>query len=53
MSQRLIGLLVVLIRNFSGYPEGTMFSILIGNMIAPLIDESLLRLRVKRRRAAA
>ncbi|MDI6851789.1 MAG: RnfABCDGE type electron transport complex subunit D [bacterium] len=32
------GFLVVLIRLFSGYPEGVMFSILIANTIRPWID---------------
>ncbi|MGB9824408.1 MAG: RnfABCDGE type electron transport complex subunit D [Candidatus Hydrothermia bacterium] len=32
------GFLVVLIRLFSGYPEGVMFSILISNTIRPWID---------------
>lgn len=34
-----IGLLVVLLRNFSAYPEGTTYAILIMNIAAPLIDK--------------
>ena len=34
----LIGLLTVLIRAFSGLPEGVMFAILLMNAVAPLID---------------
>jgi RnfABCDGE-type electron transport complex D subunit len=34
----LIGVLTVLIRTFSIWPEGMMFAILIGNMFAPLTD---------------
>ncbi len=34
----LIGILTVLIRLFAVWPEGITFSILIGNMFAPLID---------------
>lgn len=34
----LIGALVVFIRLFGAYPEGMAFSILIGNMFAPMID---------------
>ncbi len=37
-----VGLLVVLIRGLSGYPEGVMFSILIMNVFAPLIDQGAL-----------
>ena len=33
-----IGLLIALIRMFGGYPEGTMFAILIMNVLTPLID---------------
>ncbi len=34
----LIGILTVLMRTFSIWPEGMMFAILIGNMFAPLTD---------------
>lgn len=44
----LIGTLTVLIRSFSGYVEGVTFAILLGNMCAPLIDEVVIRLRVRR-----
>ena len=33
-----IGLLIALIRMFGGYPEGTMYAILIMNVLTPLID---------------
>lgn len=33
-----VGVLVMVIRVFSGYPEGVMFAVLIMNSIAPLID---------------
>ncbi|HWQ97046.1 MAG TPA: RnfABCDGE type electron transport complex subunit D [Clostridia bacterium] len=33
-----IGLLIALIRAFGGYPEGTMYAILIMNVLTPLID---------------
>lgn len=39
------GVLTVLIRAYGAYPEGTMFAILIMNIVAPLIDK-LLRPRV-------
>ena len=34
----LIGVLVVLIRVFSIWPEGTMFAILLGNVFGPIVD---------------
>jgi len=34
-----IGVLTVLIRGLTGYPEGVMFSILLMNMLSPLMDE--------------
>ena len=44
----LIGAAAVLIRNFSGFVEGMMFAILFGNICAPLIDEAVIRLRMRR-----
>ena len=44
----LIGVLVVVIRNFSGWVEGVMFAILLGNLASPLIDEIFVGLRVRR-----
>ena len=41
----LCGLLTVLIRSFSGYVEGVMFSIVIMNSFAPLIDHVVLGLK--------
>lgn len=35
-----IGILILLIRGLSGYPEGVMFSILIMNLVAPLLDHA-------------
>lgn len=37
----IIGILSAIIRNFSLFPEGMMFSILIGNMMSPLIDKKV------------
>jgi len=34
----LVGVLIVLIRTFSIWPEGTMFAILLGNTFAPIVD---------------
>ena len=41
----LCGLLTVLIRTFSGYVEGVMFSIVIMNAAAPLIDHVVLSMK--------
>jgi Na+-translocating ferredoxin:NAD+ oxidoreductase RnfD subunit len=38
----------VLIRSFSGFVEGVMFAVLFGNMCAPLMDEVVVRLRMRR-----
>ena len=43
----LCGLLTVLIRSFSGYVEGVMFSIVIVNAFTPLIDHSVLALKYR------
>jgi len=42
------GLLTVLIRVFSGYVEGVMFSIVIMNAFTPLIDHIVLSMKYKR-----
>lgn len=44
----LIGVLVVVIRNFSGYVEGVMFAILLGNLASPLLDEVFIQMRIRR-----
>jgi len=44
------GLLTVLIRGFSGYVEGVMFSIVIMNSLAPLIDHMVLKTTFRPRR---
>jgi len=44
----LIGLLALLIRTFSGFVEGMMFAILLGNIFAPLFDEVVIRARMRR-----
>ena len=44
----LIGALTILIRCFSGYVEGMMFAILLGNICAPLMDEVVIRVRMAR-----
>jgi Na(+)-translocating NADH:ubiquinone oxidoreductase B subunit len=44
----LIGCAIILIRSFSAYVEGVMFAILLGNICAPLIDEAIVRARMRR-----
>ncbi len=44
----LIGVVTLLIRNFTGYVEGVMFAILLGNIAAPILDEVVFRLRLWR-----
>jgi Na+-transporting NADH:ubiquinone oxidoreductase subunit B len=44
----IIGCGIILIRSFSAYVEGVMFAILLGNICAPLIDEALIRARMRR-----
>ena len=41
------GLLTVLIRSFSGYTEGVMFSIIFMNALTPLIDHFVLKAKYK------
>lgn len=43
----LCGILTVLIRSFSGYVEGVMFSIVIMNAFAPLVDHIVLTLKYR------
>lgn len=42
-----LGILTVLIRSFSGYTEGVMFSIILMNAFAPLIDSTVLDKKFK------
>lgn len=42
-----IGILAMIIRRFSGYPEGIMFAILLMNIFAALIDEIVVRIRFR------
>ena len=44
----LVGSLTLLIRNLTGYVEGIMFAILVGNIVAPLFDEVIFRIRFRR-----
>ena len=44
----IIGVITLLIRNFTGYVEGVMFAILLGNIIAPILDEIVFKTRIRR-----
>jgi len=44
----IIGAATVLIRNLTGYVEGVMFAILLGNVFAPLLDEVVVRCHLRR-----
>ncbi len=46
----IIGVSTLLIRNLTGYVEGVMFAILLGNIAAPVLDEVVFRFRVRRLR---
>jgi electron transport complex protein RnfD len=41
-----VGLVVMVIRMFAGYPEGVMFAVLLGNAVTPLINQWTLPLPV-------
>ncbi|NQT19292.1 MAG: RnfABCDGE type electron transport complex subunit D [Planctomycetes bacterium] len=44
----IIGAATLLIRNLTGYVEGMMFAILLGNIAAPVLDDVAVRLRLRR-----
>lgn len=46
----LIGMVVIVIRNLSGFTEGMMFAILLMNMFAPVIDDAVLAFKYGRRK---
>ena len=46
----IIGVATALIRNLTGYVEGVMFAILLGNIFAPILDEIFVAARVRRLR---
>lgn len=47
----IIGSVTVLIRNFTGYVEGVTFAILLGNIVAPILDEIVVSVRIRRLRS--
>jgi Na+-translocating ferredoxin:NAD+ oxidoreductase RnfD subunit len=47
----IIGTTTVLIRNFTGYVEGVTFAILLGNIVAPILDEIVFGVRIRRLRS--
>lgn len=44
----MIGVITMLIRNFTGYVEGVTFAILLGNITAPILDEIVFKIRIRR-----
>jgi Na(+)-translocating NADH:ubiquinone oxidoreductase B subunit len=44
----LIGSVTIMIRFYSGFVEGVTFAILLGNIFAPLIDDMVIRNRIRR-----
>jgi len=44
----LIGVVAVLIRHLTGYVEGVMFAILLGNIFAPILDEIAVAIHLRR-----
>lgn len=49
----IIGATTVLIRVFAGFPEGTSFGILLGNVFASLLDEIMPKAKPKKKPAAS
>ena len=47
----IIGVVTLLIRNLTGYVEGAMFAILLGNISAPVLDEIFFQARIRRFKA--
>lgn len=47
----LIGVITIVIRNLSGFPEGVMFAILLMNMFAPVIDDAVVSMKYGKGRA--
>ena len=47
----IIGTVTVLIRNFTGYVEGVTFAILLGNIVAPILDEIVVGVGIRRLRS--
>ncbi|MBC8217729.1 MAG: RnfABCDGE type electron transport complex subunit D, partial [Planctomycetes bacterium] len=47
----IIGSVTVLIRSFTGYVEGVTFAILLGNIVAPILDEIIIAVRIRRLRS--
>ena len=45
----MIGILIVILRGFSNFSEGVMFSVLIMNAFAPLLDQTIRQIQGKRK----
>jgi len=44
----IIGSATIMIRNFTGYVEGVTFAVLLGNIVAPVLDEIVVYMRLRR-----
>ncbi len=49
----LIGILWIVIRSFSSFPEATAFAILLGNTFGPLFDEAVIAMEKRKKARAA
>ncbi|MFC2161200.1 RnfABCDGE type electron transport complex subunit D [Acidobacteriota bacterium] len=45
----MIGILIVVLRGFSNFSEGVMFSVLIMNAFAPLLDQTIRQIQMKKK----
>ncbi len=44
----LIGVCALLIRSLASYAEGVMFAILLGNLFAPVLDEMVFAIKIRK-----
>lgn len=49
----MIGALIVVLRGFSNFSEGVMFSVLIMNALVPILDQTVQQIQAKKKKAAA
>ena len=48
----MIGSLIVVLRGFSNFSEGVMFSVLILNAFVPILDQTIRQIQAKKKAAA-
>ena len=49
----MLGILWIVIRSFSSFPEATAFAILLGNTFGPLFDEAVTALEQRKKAGAS